>query len=78
VDEIQPRATIVLNLFRDQLDRYGELSRSPSESKKHLRACRVKVEPCSNADDPRVAEIGMSLDSKPIWFGLDDTSHRRA
>src|SRR2546428_479379 len=25
VDEIQPRATIVLNLFRDQLDRYGEL-----------------------------------------------------
>src|SRR5467141_3478720 len=25
VDEIQPRAAIVLNLFRDQLDRYGEL-----------------------------------------------------
>src|SRR5207237_9419452 len=25
IDEIQPRAAIVLNLFRDQLDRYGEL-----------------------------------------------------
>src|SRR5467141_2150560 len=25
VEEIQPRATLVLNLFRDQLDRYGEL-----------------------------------------------------
>jgi len=25
VDEIKPKATLVLNLFRDQLDRYGEL-----------------------------------------------------
>jgi lipid II isoglutaminyl synthase (glutamine-hydrolysing) len=74
VDEIQPRAAIVLNLFRDQLDRYGELeliakrietaiSRLPEESRAVL-----------NADDPRVAEIGMNLTRKPVWFGLDDPS----
>ncbi len=60
VDEIQPRAAIVLNLFRDQLDRYGRL---PDTSRAIL-----------NADDPRVAEIGMNLERPPLWFGLDDPS----
>jgi UDP-N-acetylmuramyl tripeptide synthase len=27
-----------------------------------------------NADDPRVAEIGLGLPAPPLWFGLDDTS----
>ena len=27
-----------------------------------------------NADDPRVAEIGLGLERKPVWFGLQDTS----
>jgi UDP-N-acetylmuramyl tripeptide synthase len=27
-----------------------------------------------NADDPRVAEIGLGLPNKPLWYGLDDTS----
>jgi UDP-N-acetylmuramyl tripeptide synthase len=27
-----------------------------------------------NADDPRVAEIGLGLKKPPLWYGLDDTS----
>src|ERR1700682_169728 len=34
VDEIKPKATLVLNLFRDQLDRYGELG-SIAQKNKH-------------------------------------------
>src|SRR5437016_13474460 len=41
VDEIQPRTTLVLNLFRDQLDRYGELE---SIAKKIEQALRPQPE----------------------------------
>ena len=74
VDEVQPRTTAVLNLFRDQLDRYGELE---SIAKKIERALSALGEPAHvvlNADDPRVAEIGLHLANKPTWYGLEDRS----
>jgi lipid II isoglutaminyl synthase (glutamine-hydrolysing) len=71
--EIQPKATLVLNLFRDQLDRYGELE---TIAKKIEKALSTEANGDShvilNADDPRVAEIGLNLPNKPVWFGLDD------
>jgi UDP-N-acetylmuramyl tripeptide synthase len=74
IDEIQPKAALVLNLFRDQLDRYGELE---SIAKK-IEAALGNLPPDStallNADDPRVAEIGLNLLDPPQWFGLDDTT----
>jgi lipid II isoglutaminyl synthase (glutamine-hydrolysing) len=69
VEELQPKATLVLNLFRDQLDRYGELETIAKKIEKALATQKAIL----NADDPRVAEIGLSLPSKPVWFGLDDT-----
>jgi UDP-N-acetylmuramyl tripeptide synthase len=72
VEEIQPRATLVLNLFRDQLDRYGELESIAKKIETALARTGQNV--ILNADDPRVAEIGLNLDDKPTWFGLDDTS----
>src|SRR5260370_4127701 len=74
VDEIQPRATVVLNLFRDQLDRYGELESIAKRIEKALTRLPGESRVVLNADDPRIADIGMHLDRKPIWFGLDDTS----
>src|SRR6266446_6145624 len=74
VDEIQPRATVVLNLFRDQLDRYGELESIAKRIEKAVARLPGESQAVLNADDPRVADIGMQLDRKPIWFGLDDTS----
>src|SRR6267143_5155999 len=74
VDEIQPRAAIVLNLFRDQLDRYGELESIAKRIEKALARLPDESRAVLNADDPRVAEIGMNLDRTPLWFGLDDPS----
>jgi UDP-N-acetylmuramyl tripeptide synthase len=74
VDEIQPRATLVLNLFRDQLDRYGELETIAKKIEKALGAQPETSRAILNADDPRVAEIGLNLANKPLWYGLDDTS----
>jgi UDP-N-acetylmuramyl tripeptide synthase len=74
VAEIQPKATIVLNLFRDQLDRYGELESIAKKIESALSALPEGSTAILNADDPRVAEIGLGLPRPPLWYGLDDTS----
>jgi UDP-N-acetylmuramyl tripeptide synthase len=64
----------VLNLFRDQLDRYGELESIAKKIEQALSSQRETARAILNADDPRVAEIGLNLPHKPLWYGLDDTS----
>jgi UDP-N-acetylmuramyl tripeptide synthase len=73
VDEIKPRATLVLNLFRDQLDRYGELESIAKKIESALSALPDDSTAILNADDPRVAEIGLGLTKPPLWYGLDDS-----
>jgi UDP-N-acetylmuramyl tripeptide synthase len=74
VQEIKPTATLVLNLFRDQLDRYGELESIARKIETALSALPEASTAILNADDPRVAEIGLGLTRPPLWFGLDDVS----
>jgi len=74
IDEIQPRAALVLNLFRDQLDRYGELESIAKKIEGALANLPAGSTALLNADDPRVAEIGSNLNQPPLWFGLDDTT----
>ena len=74
VDEIQPKATIVLNLFRDQLDRYGELESIAKKIESALSVLPEGSRAILNADDPRVAEIGLGLPRPPLRYGLDDTN----
>jgi UDP-N-acetylmuramyl tripeptide synthase len=74
IDEIQPRAAVVLNLFRDQLDRYGELESIAKRIEAALGHLPGGSRALLNADDPRVAEIGLNLPDEPLWFGLDDMS----
>ena len=74
IDEIQPKAALVLNLFRDQLDRYGELESIAKKIEGALANLPAGSHALLNADDPRVAEIGSNLEHAPLWFGLDDTT----
>ena len=74
IQEIRPKATLVLNLFRDQLDRYGELESIAKKIESALSALPDEATAILNADDPRVAEIGLGLTRQPLWYGLDDTS----
>ena len=55
VEEVEPRAMLLGNLFRDQLDRYGEL-----ETIADRWAAIVAGRPglVLNADDPLVADLG--------------------
>jgi UDP-N-acetylmuramyl tripeptide synthase len=67
----QPRVLVLLNLFRDQLDRHGELQSLAKKWRTMLR-CFVEGETSLviNADDPLVASLGRDA----TFFGLDDPS----
>jgi len=71
VDEVQPRLVLVGNLFRDQLDRYGELEKIARTIHSALVRLPAGARAVLNADDPRVAEIGLDLPTAPLWYGLD-------
>jgi UDP-N-acetylmuramyl tripeptide synthase len=70
-EKIEPDFIIALNLFRDQLDRYGEINTIAKNWKnayQHLN----KTEFILNADDPQIAYLGNDLDAKTHYFGLND------
>lgn len=70
VGQIHPRTLLLSNLFRDQLDRYGELDAIAerwAELTKTLRGTRIVL----NADDPLVAGLA---DRNVVHFGVQDTS----
>ncbi|HEX7042962.1 MAG TPA: Mur ligase family protein [Patescibacteria group bacterium] len=69
---ITPKEIIALNLFRDQLDRYGELD---SIAKKWNRAFRHLNESTTlilNADDPLIAYLAKDAFAKVAYFGLSE------
>ncbi len=68
VAQLEPRALLLANLFRDQLDRYGELETIADRwaAIVHNRAGLVL-----NADDPLVADLGRHAPD-PVYFGVDD------
>jgi lipid II isoglutaminyl synthase (glutamine-hydrolysing) len=70
--QLDPRAILLGNLFRDQLDRYGEL-----ESIADRWAAVVDRLPATalvlNADDPLVADLGRSAE-RVSYFGVEDPS----
>jgi lipid II isoglutaminyl synthase (glutamine-hydrolysing) len=61
----------VLNLFRDQLDRYGELAYTGKVIASAFGDLPEDGTVLLNADDPLVASLGRSA-RRPVYFGVDD------
>lgn len=72
IEEIRPRAVLVGNLFRDQLDRYGELETLAGRVGESLGNLPAGGRAVLNADDPRIGWLGSRLGTAPFWYGLDD------
>jgi lipid II isoglutaminyl synthase (glutamine-hydrolysing) len=68
-DALHPRSVVLGNLFRDQLDRYGELE-LVGERWRRMAAGLPDGALVCNADDPLIASIGR--DRGTLWFGIDD------
>jgi UDP-N-acetylmuramyl tripeptide synthase len=62
-----PRQLLVLNLHRDQLDRYGELERSAELLAEAVPLTDAVV---LNADDPLVARLAEQAGGSVAWFGV--------
>jgi UDP-N-acetylmuramyl tripeptide synthase len=62
-----PRVLMVLNLHRDQLDRYGELERS---AELIAEAVPLTDGVVLNADDPLVARLAGDARGTVAWFGV--------
>ncbi|MDQ3409105.1 MAG: MurT ligase domain-containing protein [Actinomycetota bacterium] len=80
--QLRPRALLLANLFRDQLDRYGELETIAERWAEVVRAggSRTLV---LNADDPLVADLGRERADgagetgadgagETVYFGVED------
>ncbi len=68
---IAPRAVVLGNLFRDQLDRYGELEHIAERWSAAVRRLPAATTLIVDADDPLVAGLAETR-SGAIRFGVDD------
>jgi lipid II isoglutaminyl synthase (glutamine-hydrolysing) len=71
--EVQPRLLLLSNLFRDQLDRYGELELLADRWAELVRELDGRARFVLNADDPLVADLGRGRQGV-TYFGLEDDS----
>ncbi|MFL5817637.1 MAG: MurT ligase domain-containing protein [Conexibacter sp.] len=70
-EELGPRALLLSNLFRDQLDRYGELETIADRWAEVVAALPPETRLVLNADDPLVADLGRGREHVTT-FGVED------
>src|SRR5688572_6360399 len=73
---VRPRAVLLGNLFRDQLDRYGELEHIAERWRACVAQLPAETTLVVNGDDPQVGDLGRGR-AATIPFGLDDPTHSR-
>jgi UDP-N-acetylmuramyl tripeptide synthase len=73
---MRPRVVTLSNLFRDQLDRYGELELVAERWRAAVGALPDETTLVVNADDPVVASLADGR-RHALRFGLDDPRHAR-
>lgn len=71
---LQANYVVLLNLFRDQLDRVGEIDRI-QESIAGALATSPKTTLVFNADDPLCAAIAERVGNPTVAFGMDEDLH---
>ena len=72
--ELGPRLIVLSNLFRDQLDRYGELELIAERWAEVVASRSGRARFVLNADDPLIADLGRGVPDV-LYFGLDDDTH---
>jgi UDP-N-acetylmuramyl tripeptide synthase len=77
--QLHPRLIVLGNLFRDQLDRYGEMEALAEEWAKAVASAPAGTGLALNADDPLIADLGRDPDTERprdgvLYFGIEDHS----
>jgi lipid II isoglutaminyl synthase (glutamine-hydrolysing) len=72
--DLDPSQILLANLFRDQLDRYGELELLADRWAELVAERDGRSTFVLNADDPLVADLGRER-QRVVYFGVEDRSH---
>ena len=81
LNQITPDYLVLLNLFRDQLDRYGEINTITKKWQDKLSTLSENTKLILNADDPQIAYLGLrdfGTNTKlTYYFGLNETKAKQ-
>lgn len=77
LEQITPNYIICLNLFRDQLDRYGEIDSIAKRWKKSFDKLKIDTTLLLNADDPLISYLSKNTKAKCLFFGLPGSSDNK-
>lgn len=69
-EQVDPAVLAVTNVFRDQLDRYGEVTHTLENIMAGV-SNSPNATLCLNADDSMVASIAKKVDNKVVFYGVD-------
>jgi lipid II isoglutaminyl synthase (glutamine-hydrolysing) len=76
--QLKPSLIVLGNLFRDQLDRYGEMEALADEWARLVAERAGVTRFALNADDPLIADLGRDCEERRregvTYFGIDDVS----
>lgn len=77
-EQLDPALIVLGNLFRDQLDRYGEMEALADDWAATVAARAGRTAFALNADDPLIADLGRDAEGRPreqvTYFGIEDAS----
>jgi UDP-N-acetylmuramyl tripeptide synthase len=77
-EQLEPSLIVLGNLFRDQLDRYGEMEALADEWAKTVASRTGQSRFALNADDPLIADLGRDAEGERregvLYFGIEDPS----
>lgn len=76
MEATHPRIVLLNNLFRDQLDRYGELDAIARTWQAALATLPPSSTVIINADDPALCAITDGIAARRVCFGLTDPAHQ--
>lgn len=67
---LRPKVIVVTNVFRDQLDRYGEVMHTLESIRRGIRLAPDALL-CLNADDSLTASLALDMPNPVAWFGME-------
>ncbi|KKR78333.1 MAG: hypothetical protein UU23_C0001G0097 [Candidatus Curtissbacteria bacterium GW2011_GWA1_40_9] len=72
LENSNPKIVVLLNLFRDQLDRYGEINTIRTKWEKALEKLPKSTTFILNTDDPGICFLSKFTKGKVLFFGVED------
>jgi len=76
IEQTNPDYVVCLNLFRDQLDRYGEVDSIARRWQKAFSKLNDKTTLILNADDPQIAFLNNNSKAKSVFYGLEEKNNQ--